>query len=200
MTRDLLHDELERLWVARGLTVLFVTHNVREAVRLGRPGDPAVEPTGPGGRRVRGRRPTATPDRVGRGLALAGDDHRATARGGAPACTTTDTEPSSRSTPRRRARRARRAGDDRRGRRGPAAGACGRRRGRSSPPSSLGPVRLAVRGVDGLEARVHPPGAARRCSPRSATRSPTGRLLDAVRTTMWRALDGFALAVRHRGR
>jgi NitT/TauT family transport system ATP-binding protein len=35
MTRDLLHDELERLWSERGLTVLFVTHNVREAVRLG---------------------------------------------------------------------------------------------------------------------------------------------------------------------
>jgi NitT/TauT family transport system ATP-binding protein len=35
MTRDLLHDELESIWRARGLTVLFVTHNVREAVRLG---------------------------------------------------------------------------------------------------------------------------------------------------------------------
>jgi NitT/TauT family transport system ATP-binding protein len=35
MTRDLLHDELERLWQERGLTVLFVTHNVREAARLG---------------------------------------------------------------------------------------------------------------------------------------------------------------------
>jgi NitT/TauT family transport system ATP-binding protein len=35
MTRDLLHDELERLWNETGLTVLFVTHNVREAVRLG---------------------------------------------------------------------------------------------------------------------------------------------------------------------
>ncbi len=35
MTRDLLHDELERLWQRRGLTVLFVTHNVREAARLG---------------------------------------------------------------------------------------------------------------------------------------------------------------------
>ena len=34
MTRDLLHDELESVWRARGLTVLFVTHNVREAVRL----------------------------------------------------------------------------------------------------------------------------------------------------------------------
>ena len=35
MTRDLLHDELESIWRARGLAVLFVTHNVREAVRLG---------------------------------------------------------------------------------------------------------------------------------------------------------------------
>jgi NitT/TauT family transport system ATP-binding protein len=35
MTRDLLHDELERIWRERTLTVLFVTHNVREAVRLG---------------------------------------------------------------------------------------------------------------------------------------------------------------------
>jgi NitT/TauT family transport system ATP-binding protein len=34
MTRDLMHDELERLWVERRLTVLFVTHNVREAARL----------------------------------------------------------------------------------------------------------------------------------------------------------------------
>ena len=35
MTRDVLHDELERLWRETGLTILFVTHNVREAVRLG---------------------------------------------------------------------------------------------------------------------------------------------------------------------
>jgi NitT/TauT family transport system ATP-binding protein len=35
MTRDLLHDELEWIWRERNLTVLFVTHNVREAVRLG---------------------------------------------------------------------------------------------------------------------------------------------------------------------
>jgi NitT/TauT family transport system ATP-binding protein len=35
MTRDLLHDELERRWADRSLTVLFVTHNVREAARLG---------------------------------------------------------------------------------------------------------------------------------------------------------------------
>jgi NitT/TauT family transport system ATP-binding protein len=35
MTRDALHDELETLARERGLTVLFVTHNVREAARLG---------------------------------------------------------------------------------------------------------------------------------------------------------------------
>jgi NitT/TauT family transport system ATP-binding protein len=35
MTRDLLHDELERICSDRTLTVLFVTHNVREAARLG---------------------------------------------------------------------------------------------------------------------------------------------------------------------
>jgi NitT/TauT family transport system ATP-binding protein len=34
MTRDLLHAELERLWTDRRFTALFVTHNVREAVRL----------------------------------------------------------------------------------------------------------------------------------------------------------------------
>jgi NitT/TauT family transport system ATP-binding protein len=35
MTRDVLHEELERVWRETGLTVIFVTHNVREAVRLG---------------------------------------------------------------------------------------------------------------------------------------------------------------------
>ena len=35
ITRDLLHDELEQLWQQSGVTIVFVTHNVREAVRLG---------------------------------------------------------------------------------------------------------------------------------------------------------------------
>ncbi len=35
MTRDILHDEIERIWTERRPTVLFVTHNVREAARLG---------------------------------------------------------------------------------------------------------------------------------------------------------------------
>ena len=51
MTRDLLHDELERIWSQTGVTILFVTHNVREAARLGdrivlltsRPGRVAAE-------------------------------------------------------------------------------------------------------------------------------------------------------------
>ncbi|CAL9311498.1 MULTISPECIES: ABC transporter ATP-binding protein [unclassified Streptomyces] len=34
ITRDVLHDELTRIWHETGLSVLFVTHNVREAVRL----------------------------------------------------------------------------------------------------------------------------------------------------------------------
>src|ERR1700689_460993 len=35
MTRDLLHDEIDRVCAGRSLTVIFVTHNVQEAVRLG---------------------------------------------------------------------------------------------------------------------------------------------------------------------
>jgi NitT/TauT family transport system ATP-binding protein len=34
-TRDMLHDELERVWKETSPTIVFVTHNVREAVRLG---------------------------------------------------------------------------------------------------------------------------------------------------------------------
>ena len=35
ITRDLMHDELERIWRETGRAVVFITHNVREAVRLG---------------------------------------------------------------------------------------------------------------------------------------------------------------------
>lgn len=35
VTRDILHEELIRVWLETGVTVVFVTHNVREAVRLG---------------------------------------------------------------------------------------------------------------------------------------------------------------------
>jgi NitT/TauT family transport system ATP-binding protein len=35
MTRDLLHAELQEIWLKTGKTMVFVTHNVREAVVLG---------------------------------------------------------------------------------------------------------------------------------------------------------------------
>jgi len=35
ITRDVLHQELTRVWAEQRLSVVFVTHNVREAVRLG---------------------------------------------------------------------------------------------------------------------------------------------------------------------
>jgi NitT/TauT family transport system ATP-binding protein len=35
LTRDLLHAELESIWSETRKTILFVTHNVREAVALG---------------------------------------------------------------------------------------------------------------------------------------------------------------------
>ena len=34
ITRDFLHEELTRIWQETGITIIFVTHNVREAVRL----------------------------------------------------------------------------------------------------------------------------------------------------------------------
>lgn len=34
-TRDILHEELQEIWQTTHKTILFVTHNVREAVRLG---------------------------------------------------------------------------------------------------------------------------------------------------------------------
>lgn len=34
ITRDMLHEELRNLWSQTGKTIIFVTHNVREAIRL----------------------------------------------------------------------------------------------------------------------------------------------------------------------
>ena len=42
ITRDVLQSELLRVWQATGTTILFVTHDVREAIRLGRAGRAAV--------------------------------------------------------------------------------------------------------------------------------------------------------------
>jgi NitT/TauT family transport system ATP-binding protein len=35
ITRDVLHEELARIWAKTQISIIFVTHNVREAVRLG---------------------------------------------------------------------------------------------------------------------------------------------------------------------
>jgi NitT/TauT family transport system ATP-binding protein len=66
ITRDLLHDELEQVWKSQGLTIMFVTHNVREAVRLG---DRVVLMTSRPGRvaqvfKVEGDRPRRMEDHV----------------------------------------------------------------------------------------------------------------------------------------
>ena len=92
MTRDLLHDELERLWTDRSFTVVFVTHNVREAARLAdrivllssRPGRVVEEfPVDiPRPRRI------DSPEVCG----LAGRDHRPPPRGGAPSCRDDDAD------------------------------------------------------------------------------------------------------------
>jgi len=34
-TRNILHEELQRIWARTGQTIIFVTHNVSEAIRLG---------------------------------------------------------------------------------------------------------------------------------------------------------------------
>ena len=85
MTRDILHDELERIWREQGLTVLFVTHNVREAVRLG---DRVVLLSSRPGRVDRGvpgrRSPAPGASTPPRSPTLAADDHRPAPRGGAP--------------------------------------------------------------------------------------------------------------------
>ena len=82
MTRDLLHDELERIWQQRQLTVVFVTHNVREAARLAdrimlltsRPGRVASD--------VRRRHRPAAAHRIRRRRRPGRRDHRPSARGG----------------------------------------------------------------------------------------------------------------------
>ena len=84
ITRDLLHDELERVWRDAGCPIVFVTHNVREAVRLGdrvvllssRPGRVAAE--------FVIDRPPPPPHRFARGGGDRRDYHRPPARGGAP--------------------------------------------------------------------------------------------------------------------
>ena len=64
MTRDVLHEELDALVRDRGLTVLFVTHNVREAARLGDRIVIMSPRPGRGHGRDRGRHRAAATDRL----------------------------------------------------------------------------------------------------------------------------------------
>ena len=59
ITRDVLHEELTRVWAEQDLSVVFVTHNVREAVRLGQRVVLHRVPARPGRARVAGRHPAA---------------------------------------------------------------------------------------------------------------------------------------------
>ena len=104
MTRDLLHDELERIWTERRLTVLFVTHNVREAVRLG---DRVVLlPAGPAGsvERVPASTSPAPAHRLPRGRDLAAEITDELARGGRAGMAVMTSRRRHRHGPRRRAR------------------------------------------------------------------------------------------------
>ena len=97
ITRDLLHEELERVWRATGRTIVFVTHNVREAARLGqrvvllssRPGRVVGE--------WRIAQTVGPAHRVARGRGAVDRDHRPAAEGDPPQCRMT--------TPHDRARR-----------------------------------------------------------------------------------------------
>ena len=86
MTRDVLHDELERLWEDRAFSVVFVTHNVREAARLA---DRIVLLSSRPGRVVAGvpgGHPAAPTDRGTRREPTRRRDHRPAPGGGAPPC------------------------------------------------------------------------------------------------------------------
>ena len=84
ITRDVLHDELTRIWRETNVSVLFVTHNVREAVRLAAARRAAVLAARPGRPRVDGRHPAAAPHRGRRRGRTVRRDHRRTAWGDPP--------------------------------------------------------------------------------------------------------------------
>ena len=84
ITRDLLHDELERIWKETGRTIVFVTHNVREAVRLGQR---VLLLSSRPGRVVRGMaRQRRTPHRRRTGRPAHRRNHRPATRGDPPPC------------------------------------------------------------------------------------------------------------------
>ena len=132
MTRDVMHDELERIWKETGSTILFVTHNVREAARLGGPDPGPDQPARAGGGRVRRRHRPSPPHRGAGRLGPDRPGHGPSARGGGPpwpslsaSCGNVTSRSSPGSTPSRPSR-----SGHRRSRRG-----CGPRCGPSCSPS-----------------------------------------------------------------
>ena len=97
MTRDLLHDELDRVRerVGKGLTVLFVTAQRPRGGPPRRPRGPAVQPSGPGHRGVPGARRAAAADRLRPGRRAGQRHHRPAARGGKPSWQLTRLSPGS---------------------------------------------------------------------------------------------------------
>ncbi len=203
MTRDLLHDELERLWQEQGLTILFVTHNVREAVRLGdrvvllssRPGRVIAEVT-----RSRSRaRGASTRHDVADLAATITDQLREEVRRHGDALRSASSRPGGAVVLDARARRARSPSrlvlppaPSRR----LAAVALGRRRGRKLPRRSAidRAGRLAGRRLDGLEARV-PCSRGRRKVFEAALRTTFSVDVGRGDDTLWRAVQGFAFSL-----
>ena len=188
MTRDLLHAELERLWADRNLSVVFVTHNVREAARLADRVVLLSSRPGPGRQRVRRRHRAAPPDGLPRGVARWPPRSPTSCKiGGAPPC------PRLTSTPRPSDQRLDAgAGRARRAR-------AGRRRSPSPrPPALVGdlaearrhrhrPRALGGRGGQRLAARVRAPaaregvGRARGAGAEAARSGPRSRVDAAAR-------------------
>ena len=76
ITRDLLHEELTRIWLETGMTIIFVTHNVREAVRLSQRVLLMSSRPGQDHPRVEHRRPRAVAPRLARRGEPRQRDHR----------------------------------------------------------------------------------------------------------------------------
>ena len=204
MTRDLLHAELERLWADRNLSVVFVTHNVREAARLADRVVLLSSRPGPGRERVRRRHRTASAHGLARGVEPGRRDHRRAASGGAPPCPRlTSTRPRRPARPGAGRPRRPRAGRQRGGRplarrlwsaAWPKLAAIAHRPSRSGRPWS--------RAAGGPSSCSHRP---RRCGTLCKEQAESGTLWTAMRTTLRRAAVGFAMALvigvrRRRGR
>ena len=189
MTRDLLHDELERLWQETALTVVFVTHNVREAVRLGDRVVLLSSRPGPCRRRVPGRAPAPAPHRGPRRRQPRGVDHDPTPRGGGPPWRRLSV---------RSPLNAELAGLDALESIAAAeaealAGGSGRRSGPSALAAGIAVLSSGSSscGAGWKPEYVIPPPA------KVFTRlyDDFGTIMDAVGITMWRAVDGYALAL-----